>query len=183
MLTTIHAALFNSETLDRRLNMLVPVPHTFSGMIEILTLDYGKRAAANAASELQKQIKEMNMRRAAQVAKDHVEGLLQEKNNGTNPRLVIHDMLRSTVKIEEMFETNVRSSGESTITYSPRGSPTRQMSTEDYYDDHTTYDEQIRELDFARESDGRQSMSSQAKNNGPKEFNERRPKCRVGFEY
>ena len=42
------------------------------------------------------------------------------------------------------------------------------MSTEDYYDDHTTYDEQIRELDFARESDGRQSMSSQAKNKDQK---------------
>ena len=39
MLTTIHAALFNSETLDRRLNMLVPVPHSFSGMVEILTLN------------------------------------------------------------------------------------------------------------------------------------------------
>ena len=163
MLTTLHAALFNSETLDRRLNMLVPVPHTFSGMIEILTLDYGKRAAANAASELQKQIKEINMRRTAERAKEHLEGLLEEKNSGTNPRLVIHDMLRSTVKIEEMFGTNVRSSGESTINYSPRGSPTRHMSTEDYYDDHTTYDEQIREINFGRESGERQSMSSQTK--------------------
>eukprot|EP00944_MAST-04C_sp_MAST-4C-sp1_P015360 g15360.t1 len=168
MLTTLHAALFNSETLDRRLNMLVPVPHTFSGMIEILTLDYGKRAAANAASELQKQIKEINMRRTAERAKEHVEGLLEEKNSGTNPRLVIHDMLRSTVKIEEMFGTNVRSSGESTINYSPRGSPTRHMSTEDYYDDHATYDEQLREINFGRESGERQSISSQTKNNGHK---------------
>ena len=79
MLTTLHAALFNSETLDRRLNMLVPVPHTFSGMIEILTLDYGKRAAANAATELQKEIIEMNMRKAAQRAKEHVEGLLKRE--------------------------------------------------------------------------------------------------------
>ena len=79
-------------------------------------------------------------------------------------------MLRSTVKIEEMFGTNVRSSGESTINYSPRGSPTRHMSTEDYYDDHTTYDEQIREIGYSQESSKRKAVSSQAKHEGQKNF-------------
>ena len=119
MLTTIHAALFNSETLDRRLNMLVPVPHSFSGMVEILTLNYGKRAASKASKELQKQIELVNRKKAASNAKDYVENLISQRDDGTNPRLVIHDMLRSTMKLGDSYG-DVRSSGESTINY---GSP------------------------------------------------------------
>ena len=148
MLTTIHAALFNSETLDRRLNMLVPVPHSFSGMVEILTLNYGKRAASKASKELQKQIELVNKKKAASNAKDYVENLISQRDDGTNPRLVIHDMLRSTMKLGDSYG-DVRSSGESTINYgSPLNSPNRrQIPTEDYYDDHSTYHSKVNETD------------------------------------
>ena len=48
---TLHAVVFNSEMVGRRLNMLHPTPFDFGEMLSLLAMDFGRKAA-KAAAEL-----------------------------------------------------------------------------------------------------------------------------------
>ena len=139
MLSVLHAALFNSETLDKRLNILVPRPYTFMGVIESVSLDYRKSAAIKSSRELQRQLKDRNLRK---LQRDAEERLREERNRPLDENHVvsqtIRQSLRSTGGNLAGLLSSIRSSGATTA--SPPGSPTRQhMSQEDYYDDHSHF--------------------------------------------
>ena len=79
VLTMVQSALFNSETIDARVNLLDPMPFTFSGIVEVLMgdfhpsdgfvaennflkakMDYEEKLAARDAHQRRKQARRLN---------------------------------------------------------------------------------------------------------------------------
>ena len=145
MLSVIHAALFNSETLDKRLNLLVPRPYTFGGLVEIFTLDYRKSAATKASRVLQEQKKQHQLKVLSKQAESEIQKHTERPEDHVGN--VIRRSLKSTAGHLNLMMSSVRSSGGTTV--SPHQSPTRtigggssvlnHMSHEEYYDDHGSF--------------------------------------------
>ena len=137
LLTLVQSALFNSETIDSRVNLLDPAPFTFSGIVEVLTGDFhasdGFIAENNfliAKKKLEEKLaaKEENKRRVyARIVNKSMLSSMKASESGRSP-------LRSTLYRDDSgYENDENNDDEGEHRFSTDFDGSREKSQHSFY--------------------------------------------------